>query len=79
VSVIIDIKSHQFSPPAALDEPMTPTDDLDNQPTPDEQKESPRTICARDLFGEAREIWIDHDGERYILRITRRGKLILQK
>jgi hypothetical protein len=26
-----------------------------------------------------REVWIEHDGVRYRLRITRRGKLILQK
>jgi hemin uptake protein HemP len=31
------------------------------------------------LFGECREVWIEHGGERYRLRITRRNKLILQK
>lgn len=31
------------------------------------------------LFLGQREIWIEHEGERYRLRITRRGKLILQK
>lgn len=31
------------------------------------------------LFHGQREIWIEHEGERYRLRITRRGKLILQK
>lgn len=36
-------------------------------------------IPARDLFGAGREVWIEHNGERYRLRITRRGKLILQK
>ena len=34
---------------------------------------------AEELFGEHREIWIELDGVRYRLRITRRGKLILQK
>ena len=36
-------------------------------------------IPAEQIFGERREVWIDHNGERYRLRITRRGKLILQK
>jgi hemin uptake protein HemP len=36
-------------------------------------------IPAARLFGDRKEIWIDHNGERYRLRITRRGKLILQK
>lgn len=36
-------------------------------------------VQAKELFGENREIVIEHDGERYKLRITRRGKLILQK
>lgn len=31
------------------------------------------------LFQGQREVWIEHEGERYRLRITRRGKLILQK
>ena len=38
-----------------------------------------RTIKADELFGGKREVWIDLDGVRYRLRITRRGKLILQK
>jgi hemin uptake protein HemP len=36
-------------------------------------------VDAKNLFGTSREIVIEHDGERYRLRITRRGKLILQK
>jgi hemin uptake protein HemP len=40
----------------------------------------PETIVsANDLFQGRREIVIDHDGERYRLRITRRNRLILQK
>jgi len=38
-----------------------------------------RVVRAEDLFGEQREVWIELDGVRYRLRITRRGKLILQK
>jgi hemin uptake protein HemP len=41
--------------------------------------ETTRVVRAEDLFGEDREIWIELAGVRYRLRITRRGKLILQK
>jgi len=34
---------------------------------------------AEELFRGHREIWIEHDGKRYRLRLTRRNKLILQK
>ena len=39
----------------------------------------PRVLRADDLFAGKREVWIELDGVRYRLRITRRGKLILQK
>ena len=39
----------------------------------------PRVLKAEELFGGKREVWIELDGVRYRLRITRRGKLILQK
>ena len=50
----------------------------------DERPESPvteveRVLRAEELFGDRREVWIELDGVRYRLRITRRGKLILQK
>jgi hemin uptake protein HemP len=38
-----------------------------------------KVVRAEELFGGCREIWIELDGVRYRLRITRRGKLILQK
>ena len=51
-------------------------DDNDRDTTP---AEPPPVLKAKELFGEKREICIDLDGVRYRLRITRRGKLILQK
>jgi len=45
-------------------------------PSPDAQE---KVVRAEELFGERREIWIELEGVRYRLRITRRGKLILQK
>lgn len=45
----------------------------------DETDKAPKVLSARELFAGEREICIEHEGERYVLRITRRGKLILQK
>ena len=46
---------------------------------PEVGERPPPVLDARQLFGGQREVLIDHDGVRYRLRITRRGKLILQK
>lgn len=46
---------------------------------PEVQQELVRIIEARDLFQGRREVWVEHEGVRYRLRITRRNKLILQK
>jgi hemin uptake protein HemP len=51
-------------------------EDADPGPPP---REGTVVIPAEQLFGDRREVWIEHNGERYRLRITRRGKLILQK
>ncbi|HWG47200.1 MAG TPA: hemin uptake protein HemP [Gemmataceae bacterium] len=40
---------------------------------------TPRVVRAEELFHGEQEICIEHDGNRYRLRITRRNKLILQK
>lgn len=43
-------------------------------------RESDRpTYDSRDLFGERLQIVIAHGEERYVLRRTRQGKLILTK
>ncbi len=56
----------------------TELEEDDRHETPD-GSEPDRTIRADELFAGKREVWIDLDGVRYRLRITRRGKLILQK
>ncbi|HEY2786990.1 MAG TPA: hemin uptake protein HemP [Fimbriiglobus sp.] len=38
-----------------------------------------RVLPSTALFGKDREVWIEHDGTRYRLRITKRNKLLLQK
>jgi hemin uptake protein HemP len=50
-------------------------------PAPLSDAVSPRPTIFRseELFGGAQEIWIEHGGEMYRLRITSRGKLLLTK
>ena len=38
-----------------------------------------RSVPAAELFGGRREVFIEHSGEIYTLRLTRKGKLILNK
>jgi hemin uptake protein HemP len=58
----------------------TEHDDDDRDPPPGEDRPEDLTVIeAHELFAGKREIWIDHAGVRYRLRITRRNKLILQK
>lgn len=40
---------------------------------------SPLELSSGDLFRGNREVLIEHNGEAYRLRITRTGKLILNK
>ena len=56
-----------------------------SEKSPDEREDKsgdedqPKVVRAEELFEGKREVWIDLDGVRYRLRITKRGKLILQK
>lgn len=43
------------------------------------KRETPETVSSRTLFGDRRTLVIDHEGERYTLRITSNRKLILTK
>jgi hemin uptake protein HemP len=38
-----------------------------------------RVVSTKELLGTARRIWIEHAAERYLLQVTRSGKLILTK
>jgi len=57
------------------DDPDTPTESPEHARTPARE----RTISSQTLFGSARQVVIVHNGDRYILRLTRQGKLILNK
>jgi hemin uptake protein HemP len=56
-----------------------PDGDTTHEPTPPRPEETGRVVRAEELFGDRQEVWIELEGVRYRLRITRRGKLILQK
>ena len=49
------------------------------QTKPVRREQTQKILQATELFRGQREIWIELDGVRYRLRITRRNKLILQK
>lgn len=40
---------------------------------------TPRTFTTEQLFEDDLEVWIQHAGDTYRLRITKTGKLILNK
>jgi hemin uptake protein HemP len=56
----------------------------DVSPTPSEQPSIPgvapeRVVTTRELLAGAHRVWIQHAAERYLLQVTRSGKLILTK
>lgn len=56
--------------------------DKNNTPIPpaaDDYRPVKRRYLARDIFQGTNEVLIEHDGDEYRLRITRKGRLILTK
>ena len=58
---------------------MSDTENDQDERIDEQSAEPPRVLNAEEIFAGKREVWIELDGVRYRLRITRRGKLILQK
>jgi hemin uptake protein HemP len=54
-----------------------PNDDLKDDDRDDEQPT--RCLPVETLLAGERAVWIEHNGVRYLLRVTRRGRLILTK
>lgn len=48
-------------------------------PTPPTRPVPERVVSTRELLGGAHRVWIEHATERYLLQVTRSGKLILTK
>jgi len=59
--------THIDEPPSAAAQPSA------SRPGPE------RVVSTKDLLGGAHRIWIEHAAERYLLQVTRSGKLILTK
>lgn len=45
----------------------------------DRERTPPRKVSSEELLKGDRELWIEHEGELYRLRLTSRGKLYLTK
>jgi hemin uptake protein HemP len=57
-----------------IDEPAKPqAEPAQTRPQPE------RVVTTRELLAGAHRIWIEHATERYLLQVTRSGKLILTK
>ena len=49
------------------------------RPTPPDSASEEQVVDSRDLLRGKRELQISHEGEVYRLRVTRNGRLILNK
>lgn len=68
-----------MSQPSSMPPETSPGSSGPHPPQPSPASRPVRTLRSEELFGADREVWIEHHGQYYRLRITRRGKLILQK
>jgi hemin uptake protein HemP len=64
--------------------PGTPTDRRDARPEGSpgigaDPVRAERVISTRELLAGAHRVWIEHAAQRYLLQVTRSGKLILTK
>ncbi|AJF73706.1 hemin uptake protein HemP [Raoultella ornithinolytica] len=65
-----------FGAMTRMDNTATAEKTKDNAPYP---VATDRKICSRVLLGPEGRVVIEHDGQRYLLRQTHAGKLILTK
>jgi len=56
-----------------IKEPPAPTPERPRPAQPE------RVVTTRELLGGSHRVWIEHAAERYLLQVTRSGKLILTK
>jgi hemin uptake protein HemP len=60
--------------------PSAPTPESPAAAQPSRSHPTPeRVVTTRELLSGAHRIWIEHAAERYLLQVTRSGKLILTK
>lgn len=53
--------------------------DATRETGPEADCQAPEIIPVAELLRHRGSVWLEHRGERYLLRITRNGKLILTK
>lgn len=61
---------------------MVPDPIKESPPVPEGVPSRPageRIVSTKELLAGAHRIWIEHAAERYLLQVTRSGKLILTK
>jgi hemin uptake protein HemP len=62
--------------------PMSDDDlsrEVSSPPASTSRNDPPHTISSEELLQGRRELFIEHDGQTYRLRVTSRGKLYLTK
>ena len=58
----------------------TPLSEAATAPAAPSRPSAPeRVVSTRELLAGAHRIWIEHAAQRYLLQVTRSGKLILTK
>jgi hemin uptake protein HemP len=67
------------NPAMKHEEPGAPGRDRPRDAQPSATEQHLPVIQSRSLFGTSKEVVISHAGEMYRLKITRQGKLILNK
>ena len=60
-------------PPTDIKEPSR------ESPVRNARSQPERVVTTRELLAGSHRIWIEHAAERYLLQVTRSGKLILTK
>jgi hemin uptake protein HemP len=62
---------------------MCPSHIKESPPAPSRPEAAPaaseRVVSTRELLAGSQRVWIEHAAERYLLQVTRSGKLILTK
>jgi hemin uptake protein HemP len=57
----------------------TPAPAIPKPAIPTSRASTERVVTTKELLAGAHRIWIEHAAERYLLQVTRSGKLILTK
>ena len=54
-------------------------DPLRDSPLSGARPAADRVVSSKELLGSSTRVWIEHAAKRYLLQVTRSGKLILTK